>query len=160
QGPSQFRFMDRTFTVSSPRHQIMSFLLSTFEDYARAKQREKDALRLDVENKQKAAAALARKTKELEETNRRLEHTNEELAIAKARLENSYDDLKKEQALKEIESRRMEVELQTARSVQRMLIPKAPPSAIPGLELAFRYLSATETGGDWIGFVEDPPTKR
>jgi len=172
--PSQFRFMNRTVTVSSPRQQIMSFLLSTFEDYARAKQREKEALRLDVENKQKAAGALARKTKELEESNSRLEGLNaqlgqlnaelgtknEQLAVAKLRLENSYDDLKKEQALRDIETRRMEVELQTARSVQRMLIPKGPPRDIPGFEFAFSYLSATETGGDWIGFIEDPPSKQ
>ncbi len=153
--PASLHFMGQAFTVTSPRQQILRFLLSTFEDYAGAKQREKDALRRAMESKRLAAESLALKNDELEAANARLAQVNDELAQAKQRIENSYDDLRKEQALREIELRRMEVELRTARAVQLMLIPERAPVDIPGFEFAFSYTSATETGGDWIGFTQD-----
>ncbi len=152
----QFHFMGRSYEVSSPREQILTFLTSTFEDYARGRQREKNALRVDMENKRKAAEALARKNSELLAANSKLEEVNSSLDVANRRLEASYDDLKRDQALREIELRRMEVELTTARTVQSMLIPDQPPQDIPGFEFAFSYQPAMETGGDWLGFVHYP----
>jgi serine phosphatase RsbU (regulator of sigma subunit) len=151
----EFEFMGKTFSVGSSKQQILTFLISTFEDYARAKQREKEALRQDMENKRRAAESLARKAEELTAANKQLEQAHEALAEAHRRLENSFDDLQKEQALREIELRRMEVELKTARLVQMMFIPAQPPSDVPGLELAFCYRPAAETGGDWLTFEHD-----
>jgi len=47
---------------------------------------------------------------------------------------------------------RMEGELKTAAAVQRALFPKELPN-IPKLELASFFQSASETGGDWYGFM-------
>ncbi len=159
---NEFRFLGKTYRVQSSRQQILTFLLSTFEDYASAKLREKKALRRDMEHKRAAAELLAKKNSELVEVNTRLEEANKmlaqlnsELSAAYRRIENSYDDLKREQALREIETRRMEMELQTAQTVQRMLIPKHPPRDIPGFEFAFSYEPAAEIGGDWLGFFHD-----
>ncbi len=99
-----------------------------------------------------AAKLLEVKNRELEGSNASLALINEELAEANERLKHSYDDLKRERALREIEARRMEVELATAQSVQRMLIPDRAPEEIPGFEFAFSYEPAVETGGDWLGF--------
>jgi serine phosphatase RsbU (regulator of sigma subunit) len=154
-GSNQFHFMGRAYQVSSAPEQILTFLTSTFEDYARGRQREKQSARTDLENRRKAAEVLARKNDELVAVNAKLEEVNATLDIARHRLETSYGDLQKEQALREIELRRMEVELTTARTVQSMLIPSKPPQDIPGVELACSYRPAQETGGDWFGFVHD-----
>lgn len=50
------------------------------------------------------------------------------------------------------ESTRMESELKTAAAVQHSLMPKTLPQ-VPQLELAAYFQSATETGGDWYGFI-------
>jgi serine phosphatase RsbU (regulator of sigma subunit)/ActR/RegA family two-component response regulator len=154
-GSNQFHFLGRAYQVSSAPEQILTFLTSTFEDYARGRQREKQAARTDLENRRKAAEVLARKNDELVAVNVKLEEVNASLDVARHRLEASYGDLQKEQALREIELRRMEVELTTARTVQSMLIPSRPPRDIPGVELACSYRPAMETGGDWFGFVHD-----
>ncbi len=92
---------------------------------------------------------------EYERSQAQLRAVQSDLARAHAQLEHSYDDLKKDQALREIELKRIEVELEMARVVQRMLIPTGPPNGIHGVDVAISYLSATETSGDWIGFDHD-----
>lgn len=54
-----------------------------------------------------------------------------------------------------IEKSRMQTELQTAEVVQRNLLPQRDFHA-PGLELAAFFQSASETGGDWYGYLQDP----
>jgi serine phosphatase RsbU (regulator of sigma subunit)/HAMP domain-containing protein len=58
-----------------------------------------------------------------------------------------------------VEKTRMEQELQTAELVQKTLFPKNPP-IVPGLELKGFIESASETGGDWYGFVHEPENSR
>jgi len=43
--------------------------------------------------------------------------------------------------------------LATAREIQRHLLPQAPP-ALPGFDVAGRYLTCDETGGDYYDFIE------
>ena len=62
------------------------------------------------------------------------------------------------QFLKEmIEKARMEGELNTAEVVQRNLFPKRDLKT-PGLDLAGYFQSASETGGDWFGYLPHPTT--
>ena len=91
----------------------------------------------------------------LNELNEEVNNKSDQLAEAYDRLENSFDDLKKDQALKEIELKRMEVELITAKTVQDMLINHEPPKNIPDISIAASYNAASESGGDWIGFLVD-----
>lgn len=163
----EFRFLGKDYGVRASRQQILTFLISTFEDYAGAKLREREALRRDMEHKRAAAMLLEKKNAELLEMNQRLEDANAslaqlnaELAAATKRLENSYDDLKREQALMEIEARRMEMELETARTVQRMLIPEQPPQDIPDFEFEFFYRPAAEIGGDWLNFYHNEQERK
>jgi len=100
--------------------------------------------------------ALAEQTAKTEALLVEVAEKNAQLDAANRRLAESYDELTKEQALREIELRRLEVELQTAQTVQQLLIPAAPPKGIPGLELAMSYAPAAETGGDWLGFIHIP----
>lgn len=58
-----------------------------------------------------------------------------------------------------VEKTRMEQELHTAELVQKTLFPKEPPE-IPGLDLEGFVESASETGGDWYGFVHEPENRR
>ncbi len=58
-----------------------------------------------------------------------------------------------------VEKTRMEEELKTARLIQSTLFPKHPPE-IPGLDLSGFIQSASETGGDWYGFVHEPENRR
>lgn len=58
-----------------------------------------------------------------------------------------------------VEKTRMEEELKTARLIQNTLFPRHPP-AVPGLDLAGFIQSASETGGDWYGFVHEPENRR
>ncbi|MBF0351586.1 MAG: AAA family ATPase [SAR324 cluster bacterium] len=62
------------------------------------------------------------------------------ISIVNARL---YENLKTTERLKH--------ELETARSVQELLIPASDPQ-VEGLELASFYQSASESGGDWYGY--------
>jgi len=54
----------------------------------------------------------------------------------------------------EIEKTRMEQELKTAETVQKTLIPRTDPK-LETVELASFFDPATETGGDWFGYIED-----
>jgi serine phosphatase RsbU (regulator of sigma subunit) len=99
----------------------------------------------------------ARLIAEIEEKNEQLEKVLRALEEAKSRLENSFDEVKKQAALQEIANRRMEAELETARAVQSMLIPDQV-RPLEGLEVALSYRSASECGGDWLGCFEDPET--
>lgn len=90
----------------------------------------------------------ARLISEIEEKNRVIEDAHQQLA-------NSFDEVKKRAALQEIENKRMEAELVTARTVQAMLIPEAT-NGIRGVDLAVGYRAASECGGDWLGFFDDP----
>ena len=47
---------------------------------------------------------------------------------------------------------RMDLELKTAKAVQRALFPNENPE-LKSLEIATFFRSATETGGDWYGFI-------
>lgn len=92
-GTCHFHFMGREYSVQSTRRQILTFLTSTFEDYARGRQREQLALRTDADNKRKAAESLAAKNHELvqanallAEANTKLEQLNEQLREAQARM--------------------------------------------------------------------------
>ena len=49
---------------------------------------------------------------------------------------------------------RMEQELQTAKAVQDSLFPSGVPE-VPQIELSGFFKSASETGGDWYGFISD-----
>ena len=93
------------------------------------------------------------KNDELEGLNGQLEEKRVEIENAYGQLENTFDDLKKEQAFKEIDLRRMEIELQTAQTVQALLLPEQEDLNVPGLEVSSGYHAASETGGDWIGFI-------
>lgn len=84
-----------------------------------------------------------------------IEAKNEMIEDAHRRLANSFDEVKKQHALEEIARKRMEAELVTARAVQAMLIPEST-RWVEGVELAISYRSATECGGDWLGFFDDP----
>ena len=161
-GDLDFRFMGKKYGLRASRQQILSFLLATFEDYAYAKQKEKDAMRRDMERQITTAELLLQKNRELLKMNSRLEHANsslvelhKELKNAHERLENTYDDIKRKQAIRELDRRRMAMELATARTVQRMLIPRKPPQDIPGFEFAFSYRPADEAAGDWLGFFHN-----
>ena len=59
------------------------------------------------------------------------------------------------------EKTRMEQELQTAELLQKTLFPQEGelPQA-PGLDLDGYIESASETGGDWYGFVHEPQNRR
>ena len=100
--------------------------------------------------------ALAEQTAKAEALLEEVAEKNAQLDSANHRLEESYDELTKEQALQELELKRLEIELQTAKAVQQMLIPASPPRNIPGLDLATSYVPAGETGGDWLGFLHNP----
>lgn len=59
---------------------------------------------------------------------------------------------------REVERRRLEVEnerrtqeLEEARRLQLSMLPRHPPR-VPGLDIAFRMLTATEVGGDYYDF--------
>ena len=58
-----------------------------------------------------------------------------------------------------VEKTRMEQELKTAELLQQTLFPERPPE-VPGLDLAGYIESASETGGDWYGFVHEPENNR
>ncbi|MCG8417574.1 MAG: SpoIIE family protein phosphatase [Proteobacteria bacterium] len=81
-----------------------------------------------------------------------LAKTSAELDMAHKRLVKAYDDLRRERSRQERDLRRMENELELAGSVQRLLIPAAPPENVPGLELSMSYTPASEASGDWLGF--------
>ncbi|MBF0431521.1 MAG: SpoIIE family protein phosphatase [Fibrobacteria bacterium] len=53
-----------------------------------------------------------------------------------------------------VDKTRMEQELRTAELVQATLFPKTDPQ-IPGISFSGFYESASETGGDWYGYIED-----
>jgi phosphoserine phosphatase RsbU/P len=54
------------------------------------------------------------------------------------------------------EKARMELELTTAAAVQRALLPRQMPD-VPGAALGARFVSASETGGDYYGFMTHFP---
>lgn len=54
------------------------------------------------------------------------------------------------------EKARMETELRTAGAVQHQLLPRELPQ-LKNLEFASYYKSASETGGDWYGFINEIP---
>jgi len=54
-----------------------------------------------------------------------------------------------ERRLLEAENRRRSDELEAARRLQLAMLPRTAPE-IPGLELAYRMLTATEVGGDYV----------
>ena len=56
-----------------------------------------------------------------------------------------------ERRLLEAENERRARELEAARELQLSMLPGEPP-AVPGLEVAFRTLTATEVGGDYYDF--------
>ena len=119
-----------------------------------------DEIKMQTEALADANCLAAELVVEIEEKNEQLEDLNselgaksDELSDAYSRLEGSYDDLKKDQALKEIEMRRMEIELKTAQTVQAMLLPQNASVSFPGMDISTSYQPATETGGDWLGFV-------
>lgn len=58
-----------------------------------------------------------------------------------------------------VEKTRMQLELETAEVVQRTLIPREELNH-PALELSGYIRSASETGGDWYGFLRDPDSDR
>ena len=51
---------------------------------------------------------------------------------------------------------RLEKDLQLARTVQRSLLPEAPPE-MPGLEIAVRYEATQQVGGDYYDFIRLSP---
>ncbi|MBD3390785.1 MAG: SpoIIE family protein phosphatase [Chitinivibrionales bacterium] len=57
------------------------------------------------------------------------------------------------------EKARMEAELKTAEIVQQTLFPKKPIKT-DAVEVYGYFKSASETGGDWYGFIEDPDANR
>jgi len=58
-----------------------------------------------------------------------------------------------------IEKTRMEAELKTAETVQKTLFPQQDPR-LEEIELASFFESATETGGDWFGYIYDEQMRR
>jgi len=54
-----------------------------------------------------------------------------------------------ERRLLEAESRRRSAELEAARRLQLAMLPREAPE-VPGFDLAFRMLTATEVGGDYV----------
>jgi serine phosphatase RsbU (regulator of sigma subunit) len=54
-----------------------------------------------------------------------------------------------ERRLLEAESRRRSAELEAARRLQLAMLPREAPD-VPGFDLAFRMLTATEVGGDYV----------
>lgn len=54
-----------------------------------------------------------------------------------------------ERRLLEAESRRRSAELEAARRLQLAMLPRSAP-AVPGFDLAYRMLTATEVGGDYV----------
>ncbi len=81
-----------------------------------------------------------------------LEQTTSALNEAHRKLLAAHDILRSERTSQEIHLRRMEHELESAGTVQRMLIPEMAPADVPGLELSICYIPATEASGDWLGF--------
>lgn len=61
------------------------------------------------------------------------------------------DDLKSAQA-NLIEKEKMEQELETARKIQAVLLPKENPT-VPGMQIVSFYQSAREVGGDYFDFL-------
>jgi len=60
---------------------------------------------------------------------------------------------------KQVEKTRMEEELKTAQTVQKTLFPAQDPQ-FREFELASFYKPATETGGDWFGYLQDRDSQR
>lgn len=58
-----------------------------------------------------------------------------------------------------LQKARMESELETAKTVQKTLFPKGDP-LLPEVEVSSFIESATETGGDWYGYLEDSKNRR
>jgi len=52
-----------------------------------------------------------------------------------------------------LQRQRLEKDLQLARSIQRNLLPEAPP-AIAGLEIAVKYEASQQVGGDYYDFIQ------
>jgi len=118
--------------------------------------RRRDLLQSGEEQRSRALAIAnvngARLIAEIEEKNHLIEEAHRQL-------ENSFDEVKKQSALQEIARKRMEAELETARAVQAMLIPEVA-KRVRGVDLALSYRSASECGGDWVGFFDEPDSKR
>jgi len=51
---------------------------------------------------------------------------------------------------------RLEKDLQLARTIQRSLLPEAPPE-VPGFEIAVRYEASQQVGGDYYDFIRLSP---
>jgi sigma-B regulation protein RsbU (phosphoserine phosphatase) len=62
------------------------------------------------------------------------------------------------QKLAEDESR-LEHELETAREIQKGLLPRESPPAVPGLDLAAAYRPARQLGGDFYDFLPYGPDR-
>jgi serine phosphatase RsbU (regulator of sigma subunit) len=63
---------------------------------------------------------------------------------------------REEMEVQVMEKARMEEELKTAAAIQQALLPRQMPE-IEGISVAAFYRSASETGGDWYGFMDKPP---
>jgi serine phosphatase RsbU (regulator of sigma subunit) len=74
------------------------------------------------------------------------------LIVEKGRL---YSELATRTEIIAAQNRQMRQELETARTLQRALIPARPP-AFPGLDVAFTYEPATVIGGDVLDLIEIP----
>jgi serine phosphatase RsbU (regulator of sigma subunit) len=84
-----------------------------------------------------------------------LRRTSAELDKVHRQLETAHGELQSEQALKQKYLTRMERELETARNVQQVIIREPQRATMAGLDLAVSYMPAGETGGDWLGFLDN-----
>ncbi|MGE4557683.1 MAG: PP2C family protein-serine/threonine phosphatase [Desulfovibrionaceae bacterium] len=57
----------------------------------------------------------------------------------------------------EVDRERMELQLEKAAQVQRVLLPESAPEA-PGFEISAGSVSCDEIGGDYLDFLSDPET--
>jgi serine phosphatase RsbU (regulator of sigma subunit) len=104
---------------------------------------------------EQANVRVALLVEELENREQQFQEQADSLRRTKGELEQAHAELRRDQALREKYFAKVQSELETARTVQQLLIREPPADGAAGLDLATAYLPAGETGGDWLGFLHD-----
>ncbi len=87
------------------------------------------------------------------EKNRELHRLNEQLTLAKEKLQQWNVELEGLNQKLDAANERMSHDLQAAARVQQSLLPGGPPDA-PGLEFAWKYTPCNELAGDFLNFFK------
>jgi len=98
---------------------------------------------------------LEEQAAEIQMTNGALQEKNVELEIVLEASEKERQELERAYKLLDIENNRKTQELNEARAFQISMLPARVPQ-IQGLDIAFALRTATEVGGDYYDYVQDP----